>query len=200
MDVEPDLADLLVSTAPSCRLLVEQDEGPYYRDLDLERRDITEGREGVPLRVGLRFLAADSSPLIGALVEVWHADAEGRYSGFPAETSAPGETFMRGSQHTDSRGLCAFDTIYPGWYPGRTVHIHLIAHVGDSSSVTTQLFFPDVVTDEVLGKPEYAARRERDTTNATDSIFVNHGDETMLTLTPHGAGYIGLLCAAVARP
>ena len=200
MDVEPDLADVLVSTAPSCRLLVEQDEGPYYCDLDLERRDITEGREGVPLRIGLRFMASSSSPLVGALVEVWHADAEGRYSGFPPATSAPGETFLRGSQQTDGRGLCAFDTIYPGWYPGRTVHIHLIAHVGESRSVTTQLFFPDATTDEVLGQPRYAARRERDTTNATDDIFANHGAQTMLTLTPHGAGYVGLLCATIAGP
>ena len=148
--VEPNLADLLESMPPWCRLLVEQDEGPYHRDIEVERRDITEGREGVPLRVGLRFLGPSSSPLVGALVEVWQADAGGAYSGFPAETSAPGETFLRGSQHTDSRGLCAFDTIYPGWYPGRTAHIHLIAHVGESGAVTTQLFFPDTVTDEVL--------------------------------------------------
>ena len=200
MDVEPDLAELLVSTSPSCRLLVEQDEGPYHRDLDLERRDITEGRDGVPLRLGLRFVAPSSGPLVGALVEVWHADAEGRYSGFPAETSAPGQTFLRGSQHTDGRGLCAFDTIYPGWYPGRTVHIHLIARVGEARSVTTQLFFPDATTDEVLGQGQYAARGERDTTNATDDIFANHGAQTMLTLTPHGAGYAGLLCATSAGP
>ena len=198
--VEPDLAELLVATVPSCRLLVEQDEGPYHRDLDVERRDITEGHEGVPLRLGLRFMGPGSSPLAGALVEVWQADAEGRYSGFPVETSAPGDTFLRGSQHTDARGLCAFHTIYPGWYPGRTLHIHLIARVGESRSVTTQLFFPDAVSDEVLSQPGYAARGERDTTNATDTIFANHGDQTMLTLTPDGAGFIGLLCATVAHP
>src|SRR3954451_16414600 len=141
--VERDLADLLGSMPPSCRLLVEQDEGPYHRDVDVERRDITEGRQGVPLRIGLRFMSLGSSPLAGALVEVWQADSEGQYSGFPVETSAPGETFLRGSQHTDARGLCAFDTIYPGWYPGRTIHIHLIAHLGESRSVTTQLFFSD---------------------------------------------------------
>ena len=195
--VDPDLADLLVSMAPSCRLLVEQDEGPYHRDLDVERRDITEDRDGVPLRLGLRLVNPARDPLSGALVEVWHADSEGRYSGFPAESASSGDTFLRGSQRTDARGMCAFDTIYPGWYPGRTVHIHLIAHVGESSSVTTQLFFPEPVTDAVLGKPGYAARGERDTTNATDSIFANHGDDTMLTLTPHGAGYVGLLCASV---
>ena len=200
MAVEPELADLLVSTAPSCRLLVEQDEGPYSRDLDLERRDITEGREGVPLRVGLRLLSSDGGPLAGALVDVWHADREGQYSGFPAETSAPGETFLRGSEQTDARGLCAFDTIYPGWYPGRTVHIHLIAQVGESRSVTTQLFFPEAATDAVLAKPGYAARGERDTTNATDTIFANHGDETTLTLTGDGAGYVGVLCATVGGP
>lgn len=196
----PDLADLLLATAPSCRLLVEQDEGPYYRDLDLERRDITEDREGVPLRVGLRFVSPGGGPLAGALVEVWQADREGKYSGFPVETSAAGERFLRGSQHTDARGLCAFDTIYPGWYPGRTAHIHLIAHVAESRSVTTQLFFPDAVTDVVFTQPGYASRGERDTTNATDAIFANSGGETMLTLTPHGPGYVGVLCATVEGP
>jgi protocatechuate 3,4-dioxygenase beta subunit len=198
MAVESDLADLLVSTAPSCQLLVEQDEGPYYRDLDLERRDITEDREGVALRVGLRLLSPDGGPLAGALVEVWHADREGQYSGFPVETSAPGETFLRGSQQTDSRGLCAFDTVYPGWYPGRTVHIHLIARVDKSRSVTTQLFFPEPVTDAVFAQPGYDTRGKRDTTNATDAIFANHGAETILALTPQGAaGYVGVLCATV---
>ena len=200
MAVEPELADLLISTAPSCRLLVEQDEGPYYRDLDLERRDITEDREGVALRVGLRLLSPGGDPLTGALVEVWHADREGQYSGFPVETSARGETFLRGSQHTDARGLCAFDTIYPGWYPGRTVHIHLIAHVGELRSVTTQLFFPETVTDAVFAQPGYDTRGERDTTNATDDIFANHGEETTLALTEDGAGYVGRLCATVGSP
>src|SRR4051794_41129785 len=102
MDIESDLAELLLSMAPSCRLLVEQDEGPYHRDLDVARGDITEDREGVPLRIGLRFLTRGSTPLAGALVEVWQADREGRYSGFPAETSPPGETFLRGSQRTDA--------------------------------------------------------------------------------------------------
>ena len=200
MAVEPELVNLLVSTAPSCRLLVGQDEGPYYRDLDLERRDITEDREGVALRVGLRLLSSGGDPFAGALVEVWHADREGQYSGFPVETSAPGETFLRGSQQTDARGLCAFDTIYPGWYPGRTVHIHLIAHAGESRSVTTQLFFPEPVTDTVFAQPGYDTRGERDTTNATDAIFANHGEETTLALTEHGAGYVGLLCATVDSP
>ena len=194
---EPDLANLLGSMPPSCRLLVEQDEGPYHRDINVERRDITEDCEGVPLRVGLRFLTPGAAPLAGARVEVWHADRKGRYSGFPAETAAPGETFLRGSQHTDDRGMCTFDTIYPGWYPGRTVHVHLIAHAAESCSVTTQLFFPDAVNDEILSQPGYAARGARDTTNATDDIFANHGEDTTLTLTPHGAGYIALLCAAV---
>jgi protocatechuate 3,4-dioxygenase beta subunit len=200
MTVESELADLLDSTAPSCRLRVGQDEGPYYRDLDLERRDITEDREGVPLRVGVRLVTPGGGPLAGALVEVWHADREGQYSGFPVETSGRGETFLRGGQHTDARGMCAFDTIYPGWYPGRTVHIHLIAHLDESSSTTTQLFFPDAVNDEVLGQPGYDTRGARDTTNATDDIFSNNGAETMLTLTPGGAGYVGLLCAAVGGP
>ncbi len=196
-EVDTQLADLLLSTAPSCRLLVEQDQGPYHRDLDVERRDITDGCDGIPLRVGLRLLGPGGDPLAGAHVEVWHADREGRYSGFPPEEATPGETFLRGSQRTDGRGMCSFYTIYPGWYPGRTVHIHLIARLDESRSVTTQLFFPDAVSDAVLADPGYAGRGERNTTNARDDIFANHGDETTLALTPEGAGYVGLLCATV---
>jgi len=196
-EIDPDLVDQLTGKAPSCRLLTEQDEGPYHRDLDVMRRDITEDRVGVPLRVGLRLLSADGAPLAGTLVEVWHADKDGHYSGFPADSAPPGETFLRGSQRTDDRGLCAFDTIYPGWYPGRTLHIHLIAHVEADLAVTTQLFFPEEVNDQVLAQPSYDARGPRDTTNATDAIFANDGAETMLALTPRGAGYDGVLCAAV---
>ena len=200
MAVEPELADLLVSTVPSCRLLVAQDEGPYYRDLDLDRRDITEGRgRGALCRAASR-LARRLAARRGALSTSGTRSAKAGTRASPVETSGPGETFLRGSQHIDARGLCAFDTVYPGWYPGRTVHIHLIAHVGESRAVTTHLFFPDAVTDAVLGRPGYAGRGEPDTTNATDDIFANHGDETTLTLTPQGAGHLGLLARYGRRP
>ena len=72
--------------------------------------------------------------------------------------------------------------------------------LSESRSVTTQLFFPAVATDAVLSQPAYSTRGDRDTTNTTDDIFANHGNETTLTLTPDGAGCVGLLCATVDGP
>jgi protocatechuate 3,4-dioxygenase beta subunit len=214
--MEEDLAGLLVSRPAVCGLWPEQTEGPYHREAPPERTDITEDRPGVPLRLGLRLLVAQAAtPLAGALVEVWHADHEGRYSGFqpfqarpgqvvtsesvPRETVAPGETFLRGLQPTDQRGMCAFRTIYPGWYSSRTVHIHLRAHLGERTA-TTQLYFPDEVTDGVFTVSPYAGRPRRDTTNDTDSIFTEEGGEAAVLhlVGSVTAGYTGALCFAVA--
>jgi protocatechuate 3,4-dioxygenase beta subunit len=211
---DADLVDRLASRAPACRLLPEQTEGPYHRDVHPERRDITEGRPGLALRVGLRFVDPDGNPLEGHLVDVWHADHEGRYSGFrpfepepgqeitedtvPRDVTAPRESFLRGAQRSDHRGMCAFDTIYPGWYAGRTVHIHLIARL-DERSVTTQLYFPDPVSDAVHARPPYRDRGgRRDTTNATDTIFAGVGDRTILELDGDpDTGFTGVLCLTV---
>lgn len=214
--MEDDLVELLVAQSGSCRLWPEQTEGPYRRHVRLERRDITEDRVGLPLRVALRLLdAGTGKPLPGVAVEVWQADHQGRYSGFPPfrtrpgqvvtsasvprEVVAPSETFLRGSQRTDERGMCAFDTLYPGWYPSRTVHIHLTVELGDYQ-VVTQLYFPDELTDEVFARPPYAGRPPRDTTNATDSIFVDGGELTVLRLVGDAAdGLTGVLCLAIER-
>jgi protocatechuate 3,4-dioxygenase beta subunit len=146
---------------------------------------------------------------------VWHADKDGRYSGFPPSSAAPGEvvvagsvprdvvaadeTFLRGKQLTDERGLCVFSTIYPGWYPGRTAHIHVIAHLDESHSVVSQLYFPDEVTDEIYAQAPYSGRPPRDTTNATDTIFPEGGAQTTLWLRRDADGLTAVLCAVIAR-
>jgi protocatechuate 3,4-dioxygenase beta subunit len=212
--VEDDLVQLLVERQMSCRLWPEQTEGPYHRDASPERRDITEDREGAALRCGLRLVDAETGDaLSGVQVEVWQADQEGNYSGFrpfracpgqvvtsaavPRDIVAPSETFLRGNQRTDGRGLCAFDTIYPGWYAGRTVHIHVIVHLEHRRAVT-QLYFDDELTDEVFARPPYADRPPRDTTNATDTIFAESGERTVLHVTGDPAGPMtGVLCLGV---
>jgi protocatechuate 3,4-dioxygenase beta subunit len=209
--MEDGLAQVLAQQQMSCRLWPEQIEGPYRRNLPPERRDITEGREGAALRIGLRLVDAETGgPLSGARIEVWQADHEGRYSGFPPPPTGPGqavtsasvsrevaassETFLRGCQRTDHHGMCSFDTIYPGWYPGRTAHIHLALDLEDRHAVT-QLYFDDELTDEVLDRPPYAARSPRDTTNATDSIFAEGGERTVLNVTGDPLGPMtGVLC------
>lgn len=210
--------DPRLATAPAtCRVMPEQTEGPYHRQVHPERVDITEGLEGMPLRVVLRLLGPDAiTPLRDVVVEVWQADATGRYSGFArvephadgtpvaaeevsTEQVSPHETFLRGSQRTDAAGTCQFQTIWPGWYSGRTVHVHMSAHLGQGRTVTTQLYFPDELNDEVLATGPYADRGPRDTTNATDTIYAEGGADTVLQLERKDAGWSGVLCLALAE-
>ena len=73
--------------AADCVLMPELTEGPYYLDLDLARRDITEGRNGVPFELAVTVVDAGScEPIEGAAVDVWHCDAEGAYSGVEGDS------------------------------------------------------------------------------------------------------------------
>src|SRR5258707_3801482 len=164
-----------------CVLTPELTEGPYYIAGEKLRRDIREGHPGTLLTLHLTVLSASScKPIKGAAVDIWHADAAGNYSGFGSDTSS--RTFMRGIQKTDKNGLATFITVYPGWYQGRAVHIHVKVHVGGSVVHTGQLFFPDALTQEVYKAAPYAARGNPSTTDAQDSIFVNAGRRRPLAL------------------
>jgi protocatechuate 3,4-dioxygenase beta subunit len=168
----------VASGAVSCVLTPEQTEGPYYIPGELVRRNITEGRPGTPL--ALRTVVVDAStcrPIKNAAVDVWHADAGGVYSGFGA--GAANRTFMRGIQRTTAKGLAQFRTVYPGWYPGRTVHIHVKVHIGGNVVHTGQLYFPDSLTDVAFRKAPYASRPGRDTRNAVDAVFRNGGRRSL---------------------
>lgn len=162
-------------------------EGPYYFDVDRIRSDIREDRPGAPLLLGLRIRDAEScEPIQNAVVDIWHCDAGGLYSGFEAaSTGVPGggiarrsdeETYLRGAQVTSSDGIVQFKTIYPGWYPGRTIHIHAKVHLDNATALTTQLYLDDAFTERVFESRPYVAGQGRDTLNADDSIF----DEALL--------------------
>src|SRR6188508_671672 len=161
----------------SCVLTPEMTEGPFFLDGDKARRDVREGRPGVPLA------------LQTTAVDIWHCDAGGTYSGFAQEGTA-GRTFMRGIQRTDKSGLASFTTVYPGWYEGRTVHIHVRVYLGGSVVHTGQLFFPDALTDAVYRRAPYNRRPGRTTRNATDSIFRNGGSRSLLRLAKRANGYV----------
>ena len=171
----------VASGAITCVLTPELTEGPYYLAGEKNRRDITDGRPGTPLTLRLIVVNASTCrPIKGAAVDVWHADAGGVYSGFGQ--GAASRTFMRGVQKTDAAGLAIFDTVYPGWYQGRTVHIHVKVHVGGNVVHTGQLFFDDALTDSVYKHSPYSLRPNRDTRNANDSIFVNGGKHSLLAV------------------
>ncbi len=183
----------------SCVLSPEMTEGPYYLDGDKVRRDMREGKPGVPLTVRATVIDVSTcKPIKGAAVDLWHCDAGGTYSGFSQE-GTEGLTFLRGIQRTDKNGVALLQTIYPGWYSGRTVHIHVQVHVGGSVVHTGQLFFPDTLTDAVYKRSPYNRRGTRQTRNANDSIFVNGGSKSILKLTRRGNGYIGKVSMGVQR-
>lgn len=221
------LADLLAQ-APQCPTTSEETEGPYWFDVDRIRSDIREDREGVPLELALRVVDLDDcrvdgdpAPVRDAVVEIWHCDAGGVYSGFEANSTSsaggtgegpppgppppggrggPGrggllgdgggavsdgsyssgdresatsddKTYLRGAQSTDSSGIVRFTSIHPGWYRGRTVHIHLRVHLDKTTARTSQLYFDDDLNDAVFAARPYSGHPDRDTRNDADGIY-----------------------------
>jgi len=185
------------SGAVACILTPELTEGPYYVAGEHVRRDITDGRPGTPLELRLTVVNASTcKALVGAAVDVWHCDALGVYSGTIAGN--PGTNFLRGIQRTNANGVATFETIYPGWYPERAVHVHLKVHVGGNVVHTGQLFFPAAVTDAVYRRAPYRSHGTRpDTSNPRDAIFRNGGAKGMLGLRRRGSGYVGSVVTGV---
>ena len=172
----------------NCTLTPEMTEGPFYFDADSIRSDIRDGRDGATLQLAVRVRDSSCEPLANAVVDIWHCDAEGAYS-------EEGDPFLRGAQVTNKDGIAEFTTIYPGWYQGRTVHIHAKVHLDSSTVLTTQLFFDDAVSDRVFAGAPYDSRGERDVRNGDDGIF----DEALvLDLSREGDGYLGTISFDVA--
>lgn len=191
---------------PRCIVRPEQTEGPYFLDERLERSDIRADAgagsiaAGVPLELTFRVsgIAGERcAPLRGAIVDVWQCDVLGVYSGF-ADANGYFDTrersFLRGYQVTGEDGTARFTTIYPGWYPGRTVHIHFKIRTDPTAgrrAVTSQLYFDDALTDAVHAREPYAAKGRRRVTNANDGIFRRGGRELMLPVVAQADGYAG---------
>jgi protocatechuate 3,4-dioxygenase beta subunit len=209
--VSEEMATML-STCVVRRPWAEQDEGPYHRNAQPSRRDVREDRDGTDLKLGIRLIDEDGhQPGPETTVEIWQCDALGRYSGFPPPGPAPvtaaeaprveylaDQTFLRGAQRVDASGMVEFHTIYPGWYPGRTVHIHLMVHTAERI-LTSQIYFPDDLSEHILATAPYADRPGRDTTNATDTIFATGGEPALADITPAGTGYQAAICLVMPR-
>jgi protocatechuate 3,4-dioxygenase beta subunit len=184
------------TAVPSCVVKPALTEGPYFVEEMLNRSDIRIEPSDNSIVEGkllhLIFNVSDVStntcmPLVGAQVDVWHCDAEGHYS----DVSDPGfdtagEKWLRGYQVTDTIGKAEFVTIYPGWYSGRTVHIHFKIRTDPASNTgyefTSQLFFDETITAKVYSEAPYAVKGTQDTLNVSDNIF--QASEGQLTLTP----------------
>jgi protocatechuate 3,4-dioxygenase beta subunit len=186
----------VASGAISCVLTPEMTEGPYYVSGEKVRRDITEGRPGVPLELALTVVNASTcKPIKGASVDIWHCDALGVYSGVQGNTG----TFMRGLQRTDVHGLARFTTVYPGWYQGRAVHIHVKVHIGGNVVHTGQFFFNETVTDAAYTQAPYNTRGARDIRDSNDSIYRNGGSKSLLKMKKSSTGYVGSITMGVHR-
>jgi len=181
-----------------CLLQREVTEGPYYLDLDLVRRNIRGNRSGTPLT--LRFTvvnAATCRPIRNAAVEIWHADAAGAYSGVQGVSG----NWLRGIQRTNVSGLARFETIFPGWYRGRTPHIHLKVFVSGDEVHTGQVFFRPAAYGAIYRQGVYASRGQADTDNSEDSIYRSAGARAVCPVTRKGrligAGYNGAMTIGV---
>lgn len=187
-----------------CTITPEVTEGPFYFDPKLQRADVTEGRKGVGLDVRLQVVDTACRPLAGARVDIWHCDAQGAYSGYPGQgdgqdVDTSGQTFLRGWQKTDESGIVSFATIYPGWYRGRTTHIHFKVFPNERSVMTGQLFFPDGLSDQIFAtvSPYNDRPGKRDTSNARDGIARRAGPLSQAALREAADAYQALLVVAV---
>jgi protocatechuate 3,4-dioxygenase beta subunit len=210
----PSAADLLAG-APTCALTPATIAGPTWFDAHDVRSDIRDDRPGVPLQLAFRVVQLPAcAPLPQAVVDLWHCDALGFYSGFAGVAAGDGgkadgrdqygdaqaaatdtDRFLRGTQMTDAGGLVQFSTVYPGWYPTRTVHLHLKVHLAESTVLTTQLFFDDAVSDRVHGGSDpYRQHPGRDTRNAHDPFF---SPTALMTSAPAADGWLAAITLGV---
>ena len=220
-----DLTDLFAGSN-TCTLTPSSTQGPYYFDADKIRSDIREDKQGKRLRVALKVQDSEKcAPLSNVVVEIWHCDAAGLYSGAeslstgggqPPSGQAPpsggqppsaGENagqepgasdltptddkrYLRGAQVTNADGIVEFTTIWPGWYRGRTVHIHAMVHVGSDRVLTTQLMFDEALNTTVFAAEPYVSHTGRDTFNNNDNIFK---DAMLMKTTAEDDGYLGVM-------
>ena len=187
------------SSLPSCVVVPELTEGPYYVNENLDRSDIrtdtSDGSvsEGAVLTLDWVVSQVDGNaciPLEGVLVDVWHCDALGNYSDVGSEQ---GHDYLRGYQKTDSSGKARIVTVYPGWYQGRAVHIHFMirtdADAASGLEFTSQLFFDDAFSAQVFASGVYAAKGAPDQLNASDGIYQQSQGMTLLDVAKDGDGY-----------
>lgn len=201
--------------ASTCALIPSETEGPYpllsiLANPAIVRQDITEGRPGVPLTLVLKLVNINQgcAPIANAALYIWQCDKDGVYSGYSGQTggtNATGQSFMRGVQTTDSGGQAVFQTIYPGWYAGRITHIHFRAYLNNTLSgngaVTSQLAFPQDVTQAVYGSNLYAARGQNTsvTSFAADNVFRDGTQFQMVSISGNPVvGYIATLIVGIA--
>jgi protocatechuate 3,4-dioxygenase beta subunit len=167
----------------TCTVTCAATLGPCYAET-IERKDISEGYPGLPVRLALLVVDDTCAPVAGATVDIWHTSNQGLYSGDDAaemcttgDEDALTHRFFRGVQTTDTDGRVDFDTCFPGWYSSRAVHIHFTVRAGGQEYVTSQLFFAQDLIEEIFSShPDYKEFGQPDTPNETDGIYFADGE------------------------
>ena len=198
-DADLDVSDLIDTDAlqSMCVLTPGETEGPYYLNLNLLRQNITEGQAGLQTRLYVTVVsAATCAPIPNASVDIWHNNALGVYSGF-ANQSTQGQTWLRGVQMTDANGLAVFDTIFPGWYQGRTTHVHVKVRPTPTTVLTTQMYFVQSLSNRIHVRGVYAPHGLNPTKNVSDGLYLPETLMTTIGVTP-GIGLQQALTIGVA--
>lgn len=158
--------------SPQCTMLKNSVEGPFYFCTNPGIADIARGRPGVPLTVALRAVdAATCQPIRDAVIDVWHCDASGLYSGHDLAVDEAirktshtppvnGDRHCRGALRTDPDGIAEFRSIYPGFYVERAIHIHFKVHIGNRAFLTNQALLPEPVNSAVMATAPYNMPRK----------------------------------------
>lgn len=187
------------SGSGSCSVTDTETDGPYplysSRGSAIQRTSIADGKTGLPLNIKIVVKNVNNScaVLANAVVDIWHCDKDGYYSGY-TNTGYLGTqnnsslVFCRGRQISDSNGEVSFVSIYPGWYSGRCIHIHVQVYVSSTLKLTSQIAFPDTINSAVCNTSLYSTHGQPDTTNTTDSIISNSLDNELATVTANSSG------------
>lgn len=192
------------TSSSACVVAATETAGPYpditgmLNNPAFYRRDVTEGKAGLPLTLTLTVVNVNSNctPVAGAIVEIWHCDAQGVYSEYG---QGAGQTFLRGLQTADANGDVTFNTIYPGWYAGRATHIHVDVYINSRNVKTTQIAFPESVTAAVYSTGVYASKGQNPQRNSTDNVFSDGTSTEMATLSGSAvSGYTATLRIGVS--
>ncbi len=208
--VDQVYADDFEAPLSSCVLIPSETQGPYpllsaLGNEVLYRRDITEGRPGLPLsyRFKLVNVNAGCAPIPDAAVYVWQCDRDGVYSGYSQPgANTVGQTFCRGIQFTDCNGKVKFDAMFPGWYAGRITHLHfqIYLSITGMATRTSQMAFPQAVTQAIYATALYPRGQNTSVTSfAQDNVFSDGVEYQMATMTGDTSnGYIAYLTIGIA--
>ncbi len=192
---------------PVCTVVPSETSGPYPLSLcgtaTYWRTTIHENKEGVLHNVTLTVIGAvNCLPMVGARVDFWHCSAEGYYSGYTTNGHNGSQNngtarWFRGIATTNAAGQVTFVTKFPGWYSGRTCHIHFEVFTGGTvgsctgwtSKKISQLGYPNAEKNALLvANAPYSTWGADPINIQNDGVFSDGYSLQLATLTGSAGG------------